>query len=105
MKAIQTKYHGHTNHKPARISARAESCKQRFYSIPMELSVDESHAWAALEYARERGWLPKPDEKLIHNGRKRFSVWLTGGGMPDGSVAWTFSNSWRYTHHMQELTQ
>lgn len=58
MQAIQTKYHGPTDHKAARVSAR---CDDGRLTIPWDhsLNADENHAAAARELARKLGWLDR----------------------------------------------
>ena len=109
MKAIQTKFHGHTQHKSARISASVENgdagTLRRYYSIPCEIHSRDAHAWAALQLARERGWLPNKGEKPRDNDRERFKTYLVGGGLPDGSQCWVFSDShqWDNTTALQGI--
>lgn len=63
--AIVTKYHGPTNYKGSRISARAEAGRI-FRQWDYELSVEENHAQAALDLAESKGWL-RPNTRL-HGG-------------------------------------
>ncbi len=72
MKAIITKYHGPSNVKGSRISARAEGCPTRYYDY--DDSARSAHLEAAQAYRNERGW----------------SGAMVGGGLPDGRWAWCF---------------
>lgn len=65
LQAIVTRYHGPTDHKGARISARANAARI-FRQWDYELSVEENHAEAALDLAERRGWL-RPGTRL-HGG-------------------------------------
>lgn len=72
MKAIITKFHGATDTKGARISARAEGCPTRFYSYDYD---GNEHLKAAKAYRDERGWTGA----------------MVGGGLPDKTgYAWCF---------------
>jgi hypothetical protein len=55
LQAIETKYHGPTNYRGSRHSARAEAGRI-IVSAPMELGVVESHAYAARKLAEKMGW-------------------------------------------------
>lgn len=77
MKAILTKFHGPTDTRGSRISARAEGCPVRFYSY--DHASRNPHADAARQYRAERGWDTDPD------GGKMVCGWL-----PNGDRAWVF---------------
>ncbi len=66
--AIVTKFHGPTNTKGARVSAKCQA-KRIFVSWDDGLGVDENHAVAARMLAQSLGW----------GGNWR------GGGLPDGT--------------------
>jgi hypothetical protein len=53
--AITTKYHGPTDARGSRVSAKAEP-GQRFYSWDYALDAAGNHAVAAQQYAQEFGW-------------------------------------------------
>ena len=69
MKAIVTKYYGATNHRGARIVARAEGVKEQSIPYPYELSGEAVHREAAVKLCVRMGW----------------STELCGGGLPDQS--------------------
>lgn len=69
--AIVTKYHGATNTRGSRISARAQAGK-RFYICDSSLGTNENHDATAAAFAIELGWIKSAAE-------------LIGGGMPDGT--------------------
>lgn len=68
MQAIVTKYHGPTNHRGARVTARAQAGR---VTIPWshELDIDENHRKAATVLAFKFGWSDHSD--------------LVGGALPD----------------------
>jgi hypothetical protein len=71
LQAIVTKYHGPTNYKGSRISARADAGRiVRLYDHA--LTLEENHAQAALDLMEEKGWM-RP-------GRR-----LHGGGLPSNA--------------------
>ena len=53
--AIVTKYHGPTNFRGARVSAKAQA-GTKFYSWDHALDTDANHGAAAQMYAEARGW-------------------------------------------------
>lgn len=53
--AIETKFVGPTNTKPARIIARADAGR-RVYNWDHTLGMSENHRGAAVQFAREFGW-------------------------------------------------
>lgn len=55
LQAIVTKYHGPTNYKGSRISARAEAGRV-IVSYDYALNVDENHKSAAQALAERLGW-------------------------------------------------
>lgn len=55
MQAIITKYHGATNTRGSRISARSQAGR-KFYSWDYALGVEENHKAAAQQYASEMKW-------------------------------------------------
>lgn len=55
LQAIETKYHGPTNFRGSRHSARAEAGRI-LVSCPSELNVVECHAYAARKLAEKLGW-------------------------------------------------
>ena len=71
MKAILTKYHGPTNTKGSRISARAEGEPRRFYSYNPGSS--DPHRDAAIAFISEAGWGP---------------CRVYGGTLPSGDKVW-----------------
>ena len=57
LKAIETKYHGPTNFRGSRHSAKAEGGHRIMVDVPMEThSVVECHAYAARQLAEKLGW-------------------------------------------------
>lgn len=77
-KAIETRYHGPTNTRGSRHSARADGGHRIMVSAPPELGVVESHAYAARKLA----------EKLEWTGR-----WFVGG-MPRGGYIFVLVPKW-----------
>lgn len=71
MQAIQTKYHGPTNHSGARISARCDAAR---IVVPYDhaLDVPGNHRAAALQLGLKLDWV-------------RSSRELASGCLPDGS--------------------
>jgi hypothetical protein len=63
--AIVTKYHGPTNYKGSRISARADAGRV-IRSYDYALDAYENHAQAALDLMERYGWL-RPGRRL-HGG-------------------------------------
>jgi hypothetical protein len=55
LQAIVTKYHGPTNHKGSRISARADAGRIMM-SYDHALGISENHAAAAQALAERLGW-------------------------------------------------
>lgn len=78
MKAIQTRYHGATNHKGARIVAMADGVKNLTMSYPYELSGAAVHAAAAVALCKRMNW---------DYGR------LVSGVLPNGDYVFCFSDS------------
>ena len=71
LQAIVTKYHGPTNYKGSRISARADAGRiVRPYDHA--LTLEENHAQAALDLMEEKGWM-RPGRRLL------------GGGLPSNA--------------------
>jgi len=70
MKAIQTRFIGPTNTKPARHKAFAEGVGSLILS-------DSSHEGVARRFRDALGWKGT----------------LTGGWLPNGDMAWTFNDS------------
>lgn len=68
--AIVTKYLGPTNHRGARVVARAQAGR-KVVSWRDDLEVDENHTRAAEALASHYGWLDNTQ--------------LVGGAMPDGT--------------------
>lgn len=60
--AIVTRYHGPTNYRGSRISARADAGRI-FRSYDHALNADENHAQAALDLMEQKGWM-RPGRKL-----------------------------------------
>lgn len=79
MQAIQTKYHGPTNTKGSKITARAEAGSVSV-SYDHALNGQENHREAARALVAKLGWA---DHGQWH-----------GGQLPDGSYAWTCANGW-----------
>lgn len=77
LQAIVTKYHGPTNYKGSRISARANAGRI-FRQWDYELSVEENHAQAAQALADRCGW-------TVSNGYPA----LVGGALP-GDAGYCF---------------
>lgn len=59
LKAIETKYHGPTNFRGSRITARAEGGHHVTVSYPHQLSGAACHAYAARQLAEKLGWAGK----------------------------------------------
>lgn len=73
--AITTRYHGPTNHRGTRVSARAQ-VGRRFYPWDYSRNPEENHRKAAELFATEWGW-------LTLEGRPPRT--LAGGAMHDGT--------------------
>lgn len=71
MQAITTKFHGPTNTRGARVSARAQDGRITI-RWDYSLGTDGNHDAAAHALAEKFGWL-RDDSRLI------------GGGLPDGT--------------------
>ena len=63
MQAIRTRYHGPTNTKGSRISAKAEA-KMMYFGYDHALPGRENHEAAAYAYARSLGWIGGDDNLL-----------------------------------------
>lgn len=55
-KAIETRFHGPSNVRGARISARAPDNPTVFFDYPHDLNHSQRHGWAAKEYAKLQNW-------------------------------------------------
>lgn len=77
MQAIQTKYHGPTDTKGSKITARAEAGR---VTVPYDhaLNGQENHREAARALVAKLGWTGS----------------YHGGALPDGSYAWTCNDGW-----------
>jgi hypothetical protein len=73
-KAIVTRYHGPTNTKPTRISARAEGVSTKWMSYHYDRNNDDNHELAASVYANSLGWLD--------------NCHLIGGCLPNQDQVW-----------------
>ncbi len=73
MKAIKTKYHGYTNHRPSRISARDGAGHSVMLSFDHEYDGERNHQLAAIALCRKMNW----------------SVNIRGGGYK-GAMYWVF---------------
>lgn len=76
MKAIITKYHGPTNTKGSRISARDSDGHRVYISRECDLHIEDSHKAAAIALCKKMNWHGKlvggdfgPDERVF--------AWLT----------------------------
>lgn len=78
MQAIQTKYHGPTNTRGSRLTAKCDA-GQAWTHYDHALTGQENHAAAAAALLAKLQW-------------DRYGVWY-GGQLPDGSYAWTCSGS------------
>lgn len=78
MQAIVTKYHGPTNTKGARISARCDAGSISI-SYPHELSGQDVHAAAAMALVRKLGW-----------STDAYGDWV-GGALPN-QAGYVFTN-------------
>ena len=76
MQCITTKYHGPTEHKGSRISARVEH-KRATYSWDYSLGVSANHQLAALKLAKLLGWINDYVEPELALGRSGFFRQLT----------------------------
>ena len=76
MKAILTKFHGATNTKPSRYSAKAEG-------VPRIMVTDGQADWKACHEVAAHMLAAK--YKWLDDGSR-----LVGGALPDGSMAWVF---------------
>lgn len=72
MQAIQTKYHGPTNHKGARMSSRSAG-GVFWHSYEYAANIERNHELAAAEHMARRGW------------GDRYTT--TAGQLPDGTYA------------------
>lgn len=93
MQAIETRYHGPTDTRGSRISARCEAGR---ISIPYDhaKSADRNHDAAAVELARKLGWLDSHAAKdypvdLVRGGTARGFVYVFACGGNFGEIAWT----------------
>jgi len=78
MKAIRTRYHGPSSIRGSRISASTgEKGQKVVISYPDELNSSDAHALVA--------------RKLVN--KMKWSGDLIGGGFPDGTMVWVFTNS------------
>lgn len=77
MQAIQTKYHGPTNHRGSRITAR---CDAGSLTLPYDyaLNIEGNHIAAARELALKLSWL-ESGKLSMHSGC-----------LPDGTYAHVF---------------
>jgi len=73
--AIVTKYHGPTNCKGSRVSARADAGRV-VLAYDHALTLEENHAQAALDLMEKKGWM-RPGRRLL------------GGGLP-GNAGYCF---------------
>lgn len=55
-KAIVTKYLPATNYMSSRVSAGAMDNRPTTFPYPHELSVEQAHAWAAMQFAKKMNW-------------------------------------------------
>jgi len=78
MKAIVTKYHGATNTRGSRMSAKAEGVPSISVPYDHDLGTMENHAAVAKKLKDKYKW----------------SGPMTGGGLPNGDFAWTFKGSY-----------
>jgi hypothetical protein len=75
-KAIVTKYHGPTNTRPSRISAKADGLRAIFVSWDYSLSISKNHRKAAEAFAAQVGWMD--------------GQCMTGGQIRPGECAFVF---------------
>lgn len=80
MQAIETKYHGPTNTKGSRISARCEA-KRIYVGYDHSLDIDDNHKAAAKALRDAMGWNTDNYGKMY------------GGHTKDG-MAWVFAFDW-----------
>jgi len=66
LQAIETRYHGPTNNKGSRISARTPGGARLFISYPHEFSGIDCHAEAAEKLARQLEWIKSEDVFADH---------------------------------------
>jgi len=66
LQAIETRYHGPTNYKGSRISARTPGGARLFTSYPHEFSGIDCHAAAAEKLARQLNWIKPQDVFADH---------------------------------------
>jgi hypothetical protein len=80
MQAIRTRYHGATNTKGSRLSAKGEA-KTMYFGYDHALGSELGHATAAHAYANSLGWL-KDGSKLIGGvfGNDHYWVIVKGNG-------------------------
>lgn len=81
MQAIQTKYHGPTNTRGSRITAKCAAGSLTL-GYDHSLNPDGNHKAAAEALCRKLGWVPKP-------GENRYTP-MTSGQLSDGSYAHVF---------------
>ena len=72
MQAIQTRYHGPTNHRGARMSSRTNG-QTKWHAYEYAETAEQNHTRAAVAHAERMGW----------------TVAVHSGSLPDGSYAHT----------------
>ena len=75
MKAITTKSHGPTNHKPSRYSATDREGQRVMIDADTDLDYRDNHARAALALCKKMGWNGH-NEKMIGGSVKDAFVWV-----------------------------
>jgi hypothetical protein len=82
MQAIRTRYHGPSNVRGSRISAKCEA-RTIYVSYDHALNSEENHRSAARELVRVMDWGKRPNTKYSH---------MVGGGFAH-DMYWVFQDS------------
>lgn len=86
MQAIITKYHGATNHRPSKMSARCERGAARF-SYDHGLNADENHRAACDKLCAQ---FDAEDTQRHGVPQKQWSAPKAGGALPSGEHVFCF---------------
>jgi len=72
MKAIKTKYHAPTDHKPARISARDQDKNKVMLPWDYSLDSESNHQLAARTLCKKMGW----GDTIVGGGYNNSMFWV-----------------------------